>query len=55
MSKLNQEELLKRLRNWWMSLDKAWPSFQLSWTKRDQQAYQQIAEIIKLHFSDDWQ
>jgi len=55
MSKLKEEELLKKLRNWCMSLDKAWPSFQLDWTKRDQQAYKQIVELIKKpEVTEEW-
>ena len=48
MSKLNKEELL----NW---LEQAHRYFTFEPPGKDEQAFQQIKQIIKLHFSDDWQ
>lgn len=50
MSKLSKEELL-----YWLALARWYhpPSDQKE--RKSKQAYEQIKEIVKLHFSDDWQ
>jgi len=56
MSKLNKEELLKILEDWYRFTDNSGHYYHKSeMGKRCTQAYQQIEQIINLHFNDEWQ
>ena len=57
MSELRKEELLRELKEM-KEFVRAWEVLnpkKVSWSGIKEQAYQQIREIVKLHFSDDWQ
>ncbi len=50
MSDLNKEELIRQVKAWAI---KANPDE--DYTEKEWQALEQIEQIIKLHFSEDWQ